>query len=234
MTARPRRIAVALLAALLAAGCGAGARAGAGSASAPAEDSREELEALFRERRASDRSRFTEADVRFMNAMIGHHAQALVMASLAPTHGASPAVRTLAARIDNAQRDEIATMQQWLRERGQPVPEIHIEGTELMIHGGGHTGHEGHDALMPGMLTPEQLRALDAARGEAFDRLFLASMIEHHRGAVSMVRELFATDGAGQDEGVFRFATDVQVDQITEINRMELMLSAMGAERPRQ
>lgn len=186
-----------------------------------------ELEAIYRARTDSARNRFTEADVRFMTGMIGHHAQALVMASLAATHGASPSVQTLAARITSSQQDEIATMQRWLRDRGQPVPEVHMEGMELMVHGAEHATH------MPGMLTPEQLRELDRARGAEFDRLFLTSMIEHHRGAVAMVRELFSTDGAGQDEEVFKFASDVQVDQATEIARMELMLEALPRGRAR-
>lgn len=180
-----------------------------------------EIEAIYRARTDSARTRFTEADVRFMTGMIAHHAQAIVMAKLAPTRGASPSVQTLAARIINAQEDEIATMQQWLRERGQPVPEIHIEGTTLMLHGADHAMH------MAGMITPEQMRELEQARGAEFDRLFLTYMIQHHRGAVTMVNDLFKTDGAGQDEAVFKFASDVQVDQTTEIARMELMLSAL-------
>lgn len=192
-----------------------------------------EIEALYRARVDSARMRFTEADVRFMTGMIAHHAQALVMAEMAATHDASPSIRTLAARIINAQKDEIHRMQQWLRDRGQPVPEVHIEGTTMTVRHPGGAGHAGHDthAHMPGMLTEEQLRELDAARGAEFDRLFLTYMIQHHRGAVTMVHELFATDGAGQDEDVFRLASDVQVDQITEIARMEQMLSALAAER---
>ncbi|HEX9709302.1 MAG TPA: DUF305 domain-containing protein [Candidatus Thermoplasmatota archaeon] len=166
--------------------------------------------------------RFTPADVRFVTGMIGHHAQALVMAGLAPSHGASASLRTLAARIINAQRDEIALMEQWLRDRGQPVPRVRVEGTELVVHGAEHALH------MPGMLTPEQLRELDMARDAEFDRLFLTYMIQHHRGAVTMVEELFATDGAAQDEAVFKLASDVQVDQTTEISRMELMLAALS------
>ena len=188
-----------------------------------------ELEALYRARVDSARTAFTEADVAFMAGMIGHHAQALVMSAMAPTHGANPEVRTLAARIDNAQRDEIATMQRWLRARGQPVPEVHIVGTTLMIHGaGGHDagGHASH-MDMPGMLTEAQLRELDAARGVDFDRLFLTYMIQHHGGAVVMVDDLFATDGAAQDEDAFKLASDVQVDQRTEIARMQLMLDAL-------
>ncbi|CAN5650832.1 DUF305 domain-containing protein [soil metagenome] len=189
----------------------------------PAANSTAELEAIYRARVDSARTRFTEADVHFMTAMIGHHTQALVMARMAPTHGASPSVQTLAARIINAQQDEIASMQQWLRERDQPVPEVHVMGTEVMVHGAEHAMH------MPGMITPEQMRELDQARGAEFDRLLLTYMIQHHRGAVTMVHDLFGTDGAGQDEAVFKIASDIQVDQITEAARMERMLSALSA-----
>ena len=218
---RTSRTILALLVALASAACGGAARPGPESAPRPADPSVAELEAIYRARTDSARMRFSEADVRFMTPMIGHHAQALVMSAMAPTHGASPTIRTLAARITNAQRDEIETMQRWLRDRGQPVPEVHIEGTHLMLHGAGHA------MQMPGMLTQEQLDELDRARGAEFDRLFLTSMIQHHRGAVVMVHELFNTDGAGQDEEVFKFASDVQVDQTTEIARMESMLSAL-------
>ncbi len=182
-----------------------------------------ELEALYRARADSARGRFVEADAGFMTGMIVHHAQALVMAGLAPTHGASQTLRTLAARIVNAQRDEIALMQRWLRERGRPVPEPHVSGTTLMVH-----GIEGHQH-MPGMLTDEQMRALDQARDAAFDAAFLSLMIQHHRGAVSMVESLIATEGAARDPETFKLATDVQVDQRTEIARMERMLAAMTA-----
>ena len=154
-----------------------------------------------------------------MTGMIGHHAQALVMSRLAPTHGAGPQIRILTARIINAQNDEIVTMQGWLRDRGRPVPEVEIEGTTLMVHGPDYVMH------MPGMLTADQMRALDEAHGTEFDRLFLTFMIQHHQGAVTMVHELFGTDGAAQDGLTFKLASDVQVDQITEIARMELMLS---------
>ena len=188
-----------------------------------------ELEAIYRARLDSARTRFTEADVHFMTGMIGHHAQALIMARLAPTHGASPAVQTLAARIINAQEDEIATMQRWLRDRDQPVPEIHIDGLHLMVHGAGdHGAHH----QMPGMLTQAQLEELAAARGAEFDRLFLTYMIQHHNGAVVMVDELFGTDGAGLDEAAFKIASDVQVDQRTEIARMQRMLEAMAVQEP--
>lgn len=183
--------------------------------------SKEELEALYWARIDSSRMNFTQADVDFMTNMIGHHAQALIMSDLAPKNNASPQVQTLAARIINAQKDEIAIMQTWLRDRDQPVPEVHIDGLMLMIHGVG----DHHDHMnMQGMLTQDQLVELSEAEGEEFDRLFLTYMIQHHQGAVSMVKKLIATDGAVQDEGSFRLATDINVDQITEIERMKLML----------
>jgi uncharacterized protein (DUF305 family) len=223
MTVSQTRVAiVALFSALAGAACGGAAATGANTAPEPAT-STAELEALYEARTDSARMRFTRADVDFMTGMIGHHAQALVMSRLAPTHGASPTIGTLAARIINAQNDEIAWMQRWLRDRGQTVPEIHIEGTTLMVHGADHAMH------MPGMLTPDQMRELDAAQGSAFDRLFLTYMIQHHEGAVTMVYDLFATDGAGQDEEAFKLASDIQVDQRTEIARMKLMLSEMPA-----
>lgn len=220
MTANgPRRFIAFALFGLTTAACGGAARSNTSDSPAPTPAS--EFEALYRARQDSARMRFTDADVHFMTGMIGHHAQALVMSALVPTHGASPAVQTLAARIINAQKDEIALMEQWLRDRGQPVPEVHIDGLNLMVHGADHAMH------MPGMLTQEQLQELDRARGAAFDRLFLTYMIQHHRGAITMVHDLFATDGAGQDDMAFKLASDVQVDQATEIARMELMLAAL-------
>ena len=162
----------------------------------PRGGSTAELEALYQARMDSARGKFTEADTQFMTGMIGHHAQALVMSALAPTNGASEEVQTLAARIINAQQDEIATMQRWLRDRGQPVPEVHITGTELMVHGAGE-----HHMHMPGMLTAEQLQELEEAQGATFDRLFLTYMIQHHGGAVTMVNDLFGTDGGRPGTG---------------------------------
>ena len=187
-------------------------------------NSLDDLEALYQQRIKEAKMRFTQADVDFMVGMIAHHAQALIMSDLAPENGASGEIRTLAARIINAQKDEIATMQKWLKDRDQVVPEVHIDGLNLMIHGvedhGMHMHHE-----MPGMLTQDQLQELADSRGGVYDRLFLTYMIQHHEGAVTMVHELFATDGAGQDEAAFKLASDIQVDQITEVNRMKLMLS---------
>lgn len=166
---------------------------------------------------------YTKADIDFMSGMIHHHAQALVMARWAPTHGASPAVQRLCERIINAQTDDIRLMQRWLRDRNQPVPEPNPEG--MPMHDMSMPGMAmDHVMPMPGMLTPDQMKELDAARGEAFDRLFLTGMIQHHRGALVMVKDLFASPGAGQDETMFKFAADVEVDQSTEIKRMLQML----------
>ena len=179
--------------------------------------------AIARARADSARYPYTEADVRFMSHMIGHHAQAIVMAGWAPTHDAGPAVQRLAERIVNAQQDEIATMQRWLGDRRQPVPEAHPAGHKMAMNGAEH------EMLMPGMLTAAQMGQLDAARGLEFDRLFLTFMIQHHRGAVTMVKNLFDSYGAGQDETVFKFASDVNVDQTTEIARMEAMLATLSS-----
>lgn len=158
---------------------------------------------------------YTPADVKFVSRMIHHHAQAIVMARMAATHEASPRIRTLSSRIINAQQDEIALMQQWLRDRNQPVPDVtHV------LHG------MSMDSIhMPGMLTEQQLRELGAARKEDFDQLFLQFMIQHHQGAVAMVAELIRSAGAAQDDIVFKLASDINVDQTTEIARMKRMLA---------
>jgi len=166
----------------------------------------------------SGRMPFTAADVKFMQGMIHHHAQAVVMAGWAESHGARSDVRILAQRIDVAQRDEMGFMQRWLRERHEEVPDP-LEHYAM-----------GHDMpamqMMPGMLTTQQMAQLDSARGPDFDRLFLTFMIQHHQGAITMVDQLFASPGAGQELYVFRFASDVNADQNTEIERMRLMLGA--------
>ena len=176
---------------------------------------------------------YTTADVAFVSGMIHHHAQAILMASWAPSHGASADVRTLCGRIINAQLDEIHRMQQWLADRRQPVPWPKLT-RDTAAHGADHDMHGMHDmpgmagdSLMPGMLSSAQLDTLDRARGADFDRDFLKYMMQHHRGAVSMVRQLFSTYGAGQDETIFKMATDINVDQTTEIARMQRMLVAM-------
>ena len=180
--------------------------------------------AMARAQRDSARLPWTTADVQFMQGMIHHHAQAIEMCKWAPTHGASASVQTLCGRVINAQGDEIALMSQWLRDRRQDVPAPTATTMKMMMNG------KEMDMLMPGMLSPEQMQQLDAARGQAWDKLFLQDMIQHHKGAVSMVHDLFETQGAGQDEMVFKFASDVNVDQTTEITRMEKMLFALTIE----
>lgn len=190
---------------------------GYGVASNPAPVAVSDFEAIYHERIAATRVVLSEADVNFMTQMIGHHAQAIVMSEMAPTHGANPSILIMAARIINAQTDEIALMSDWLAVRGLPAPDM----SEAAHH---HHGSEN----MFGMLTDEQLAELDAARGAEFDRLFLTYMIQHHNGAVGMVEELFATDGAAQDEEVFKFASDTLADQGSEVDRMESMLEALS------
>ena len=211
--------------ALLLSAC-ASAASTAGRPTAPsAATGATDAAAIAKARADSVRYPYTAADVHFMSAMIGHHAQAIAMARWAPTHGASPSVRTLAERIINAQQDEIATMQQWLRDRRQNVPEARPAGMKMMMNG------VEHEMLMPGMLSEAQMSQLDHARGAEFDRLFLTFMIQHHRGAVTMVKELFGSYGAAQDEIVFKFASDVNVDQRTEIARMQRMLASLTFEQ---
>jgi uncharacterized protein (DUF305 family) len=161
---------------------------------------------------------YTDADVDFMSGMIPHHAQAVIMAGWAPSHGARADVAVLCERIVVAQRDEIAMMQTWLQDRGQSVPDATSTRHRMKMNG------VEHDMLMPGMLTDEEMAALDRARGPEFDRLFLVGMIKHHQGAIDMVDVLFQAYGAAQDETVFRFASDVYADQSIEIDRMNKML----------
>ena len=194
--------------------------------------------AIAEARADSVRRPYTTADVAFVSGMIHHHAQAILMAAWAPTHGASADVRTLCARIINAQRDEIHRMQQWLADRRQPLPWPQLTRDtaggaahhmpEMRDMPGMHDSHgTAGDSLMPGMLSSAQLDSLDRARGADFDRLFLRYMMQHHRGAVSMVKQLFSTYGAGQDETIFKMATDINVDQTTEIARMQRMFVAL-------
>jgi uncharacterized protein (DUF305 family) len=213
------------------------ASAGAGIARDPRFQSGD-AGAIARARADSLRYPYTKADIDFMTGMIHHHAQAIYISRWAVSHGADAAVQRLTARIINAQTDEITLMQTWLKDRLQPVPTVDSTGTVTMPAGAGghdmHAMHAGHDmsamggAMMPGMLTDAQLKELDAARGPEFDRLFLTFMILHHRGAVVMVKDLFTHDGAGQDETIFKFANDVEVDQSTEIKRMYTMMLERG------
>lgn len=164
--------------------------------------------------------RHTAADVAFMQGMIAHHAQALEMTALLPGRTEDRELGQLALRIEISQRDEIRLMQDWLRQRGESVPEI--GATEHMHHGGEHGGNHAH---MPGMLSAEQMERLKASSGDTFYRLFLEYMIQHHEGALYMVSELFSNAGAGQDTEVYRFAADVDADQEMEISRMRGMLN---------
>src|ERR1700722_16177427 len=186
---------------------------GAGCATAPASG-------LHTTPPALGRLPYSDADVDFMAGMIPHHAQAVVMAGWAPSHGARKDVAIFCERIVVGQRDEIATMQGWLRDPGQTVPDATSTRHRMKMNG------IEHDMLMPGMLTDEEMAALDRARGSEFDRLFLTGMIKHHQGAIDMVNVLFAAYGAAQDETVFKFASDVYADQWIEIDRMTEMLES--------
>jgi uncharacterized protein (DUF305 family) len=161
---------------------------------------------------------YSDADVEFMSGMIPHHAQAVIMGGWAKTHGARQDVAILCERIVVGQTDEIGMMQQWLRDRGLPVPDAKSTRHKMKMNG------MEHEMLMPGMMTDEQMAALDKARGPEFDRLFLEGMIRHHQGAVDMVEVLFKSYGAAQDEVIYKFASDVYADQSTEIARMHKML----------
>src|SRR4051812_7974711 len=164
---------------------------------------------------------FAPADVDFMQGMIPHHAQAVIMARWATSHGARADVRVLCERIAVAQADEIRMMRRWLGERRQDVPDSTSTKHVMKMNG------MSHETLMPGMLSDEQMRALDQARGSDFDRLFLTGMIGHHQGAIAMVRELFSHGDAGHDDIVFRFASDVEADQTAELHKMMLMLETV-------
>jgi uncharacterized protein (DUF305 family) len=257
---------------------------------------RTDLSELFWARQDSAKMQFTQPDVDFMAGMIGHHAQALIMSSMASVNNASPSVVTLTKRIINAQKDEIGIMQRWLHDRKQMVPQVTINGLQLIIeagsepslvfdsaqvahavkhfnkhgsymdnnhyqmmhgsemshegmdHGGTEMNHEGMDhgtmehgdtemshegmdhsgmhdhSSMPGMLTQKQLEELALAKGTEFDRLFLTYMIQHHTGAIIMVKDLVETDGAAQEVQIGKLAGEINVDQKTEIERMRLML----------
>jgi uncharacterized protein (DUF305 family) len=161
---------------------------------------------------------YIDADIKFMQGMIGHHAQALEMVAFIPTHSTRDAMKLLGQRIDISQVDEIKMMQDWLRQRGQQVPAMNA----MHMHGA---------TLMPGMLTAEEMERLSKARGDDFDRLFLEGMIKHHEGALTMVQDLFAIPGAGQDVTVFSFANDVDADQRMEIQRMSTLLDTLLKER---
>jgi uncharacterized protein (DUF305 family) len=169
---------------------------------------------------ASDLSQveYTGADIKFMQGMIGHHAQALEMVQLLKTRSRSDGMKKLALRIELSQDDEIKMMQHWLQARGQQAPDRNA----MHVHGA---------TLMPGMLTPDEMKRLEDAMGAEFDRLFLQGMIKHHGGALTMVKDLLDTPGAAQESEVFAFVSDVEADQRMEIDRMGALLSAMKEQR---
>jgi uncharacterized protein (DUF305 family) len=175
---------------------------------APGEPSR-----VISAQQATDLShlRYTAAETRFMQGMIGHHVQALEMTALVAARTVHEGLRLLAKRIEISQADEIQMMRDWLKARGEPLPDPHA------LHAPGAV-------LMPGMLTGAEMQRLADAKGAEFDRLFLQFMIKHHDGALVMVDELFSTAGAGQQSDIFAFASDVDTDQRMEIARMSAML----------
>ncbi len=162
---------------------------------------------------------FTKGDATFMQEMIHHHAQALVMAAMAPTHGASEQVQLLAKKITLSQRDEIGFMRVWLQFRKQEVPDT---APHSMVNP--MPGMDMSSSNMPGMLTEAQMKALDASHGVEFDRLFLTGMMQHHHGAIKMVADLVDSPPSGQESEIFRFITDVDADQRAEIDVMQQML----------
>ena len=210
----PRPVLFLLAAALLSAGA-ACKTAGGGSSTgtrilqpgAPGQDTK-----TISTAQATDLSKVqaTPADVKFMQGMIGHHAQAVEMVQLLNQNSDNVDMKRLGLRIQVSQDDEMNMMRTWLKDRGQEIP-------------GPHAHHE-PGGFMPGMLTSEEMATLAAAKGKEFDRLFLMGMIKHHGGAISMVEELFKTPGAGQEGGIFAFASDVDSDQRMEIDRMGAML----------
>ena len=155
---------------------------------------------------------YTVADVEFMQGMIAHHAQAIYMSRLAASHGANPKLLKLATKIDQSQVAEIRIMQQWLRSNGQTAPDTSSWRTMRMA----------------GMLTDDQIKALTDAKGVEFDRAYLQYMIQHHEGALQMVKDLFATPRAGQEVDVNVFANDVVTVQTAEIGAMQPMLSQLA------
>ncbi|MCM3903393.1 MAG: DUF305 domain-containing protein [Pyrinomonadaceae bacterium] len=158
-----------------------------------------------------------------MQGMIMHHAQAVEMTALIESHTVNKNLRSLGARISSSQSDEIKFMQRWLEARGEPISPMMPEMTGMNMPS--HAMNiASHSMLMPGMLTEKQMEALKKAKGKEFDRLFLTGMIQHHSGALIMVKDLFDTAGAGQDAELFNFATDVDSGQRAEIRIMQTML----------
>ena len=175
------------------------------------------------------------ADVQFMQGMIMHHAQAVEMTALIESHTKTKDLRLLAARISHSQSEEIKFMKRWLEARGEPISPMMPEmpGMNMSSHSMPGMDMSSDSMLMPGMLTEKQMGALRKAKGKEFDRLFLTGMIQHHSGALIMVKDLFDTAGAGQDAELFNFATDVDSGQRAEIRIMQTMLGKKPPRRKR-
>lgn len=169
-------------------------------------------------------------NVEFMQGMIMHHAQAVEMTSLIESRTSNKELRLLGSRISQSQSDEMNFMKRWLKARGEEAGMSTSQMPEMKMPGMDMSGHK-HQMLMPGMLTPKQMDALRKASGAEFDRLFLTGMIQHHNGALVMVKELFDTSGAGQDAELFNFATDVDSGQRAEIRIMQNMLGISNYRR---
>ena len=176
-------------------------------------------------------TRYDTADVQFMQGMISHHAQALAMVALIPTHTSRPELQMIGQRIKISQTDEIALMQRWLTNHHDVVPSVdsnnvaHMPGADMP---GMHMS--GGVMMMPGMLTPEQMKQLADAKDTQFDTLFLVGMIHHHEGALAMVKSLLGTAGAAQGPDVFTFAADADADQRAEIKRMQAVLASINTQ----
>ena len=172
-------------------------------------------------------------DVRFMQGMIMHHAQAVKMTALIEARTANKGLRSLGARISSSQSDEIRFMNRWLAARGKPILPMKPDMPGMDMPGMDMSSHSAMPALMPGMLTAKQMAALKRAKGAEFDRLFLTGMIQHHGGALIMVKDWFDAAGAGQDAELFNFATDVDSGQRAEIRIMQSMLGEKSLEEKR-
>ena len=162
---------------------------------------------------------YNKADVEFMQGMIPHHAQAVKMCAMAPTHAGKREVKLMCERMLVSQSDEVKMMRIWLLDRGQFVPAPDATHHKMTMPGGME-----HDMLMPGMLSDEEMAKLDKARGAEWDRMFLNGMIKHHQGAIKMVEDLMAAPGAAQGDDIYAFASDVFADQTAEIERMQKLL----------
>src|SRR5207253_6127481 len=174
-------------------------------------------------------------DVQFMQGMIMHHAQAVEMTALIESHTENRDLRLLGARISHSQSEEIKFMKRWLDTKGEPtsLPMQKMRGMDMSMPGMSGMDMSNQPMLMPGMLTPKQMEALKKAKGAEFDQLFLTGMIQHHNGALIMVKDLFDTAGAGQDAELFNFATDVDTGQRAEIRIMQGLLEKKASEERR-